>query len=266
MLNVWDYGGNGPPLFLSHCTGTLARVWDSTVRALAGGFRCIAFDTRGHGDSEAPGTREDCAWILSGLDLLHVVDHFALEQPLYAAGHSAGGAHVGYACLARPGLFDRVMLIDSIIGPSAIFDQFENPMPGRVRRRVNVFPSREAARARLGSKPPMQLWVEEVFQNYLHFGMRDREDGQVELKLPGDREAWFYEMGGATDLFDALHTIDSPAMVVAGEHSDVPFLLELQSKALPNCTYRRVEGASHFVPLEKPAEVAALMLEFFGTQ
>jgi pimeloyl-ACP methyl ester carboxylesterase len=259
-LNAWDYGGDGPLLLLCHCTGTLARVWDPAVRALNGAFRCIALDTRGHGDSAFPPSREKCAWDLSGRDLLRLVDHLNPDSPPFAAGHSAGGAHVGYATMLRPGVFAKIALIDSIIGPDSIFGNMESPLAALVRRRVNIFPSRESAKERLGSTPPMTHWHTEALDAYIAHGLRDREDGQVELKLPGNHEAWFYELGGATDLFAGLKDIATPALVIAGEMSDVRLLPELQHKELPNSTLHQVQGAGHFVPQEKPREIAQLLL------
>ncbi|MCH7910243.1 MAG: alpha/beta fold hydrolase, partial [Candidatus Hydrogenedentes bacterium] len=53
-LNVWDLGGDGPPLLLCHCTGTHGRVWDPLLPRLLEHFHVYAPDTRGHGDSEKP--------------------------------------------------------------------------------------------------------------------------------------------------------------------------------------------------------------------
>jgi pimeloyl-ACP methyl ester carboxylesterase len=259
-LNVWDYGGDGPNLLLCHCTGTFARTWDPVVRLLAGRFRCVALDTRGQGDSEAPVEREAYAWKTSGLDLLRVVDAMALGDGLTVVGHSAGGAHAGYAARARPGIFQQIVLLDAIIGPAMVFDSFDNPMPGRARRRVNVFKSQSHALERLGGKPPMNAWTTEALGLYIEHALRGREDGQCELKCPGDREAWYYELGGATDLFEELDQIAAPVSIVVGELSDTLALAQMQHDKLPNASMQVIPGCGHFVVQEKPEAVAEQLL------
>ncbi len=261
-INVWDYGGDGPNLLLCHCTGTLARIWDPVVRALAGRFRCIAPDTRGQGDSATPSERSGYAWKLSGLDLLHLVDTLKLEAPLLAAGHSAGGAHVAYAEHYRPGVFERVLLIDSIIGPGQFFDEENNPLAHLVRKRINVFPDLNTARERFRSKPPMKTWVPEAVEAYLAHGLRERPDGQWELKCPGDREAWFYELGGASDVFEELDQMPVKTTLLAGDESDTRALAQLQHERLPHAELRMVAGAGHFIVQEMPELVASEILRW----
>ncbi|MFC4375367.1 alpha/beta fold hydrolase [Nocardia halotolerans] len=44
--------GAGPTVLLLHAGGERSRVWDPVVSSLvAAGYRCVAFDLRGHGDS-----------------------------------------------------------------------------------------------------------------------------------------------------------------------------------------------------------------------
>lgn len=255
-LNVWDYGGDGPPLLLCHCTGTLGRIWDPVVRLLHGRYRCIAPDTRGQGDSEAPADRAGYAWRLSGQDLLHIVDALTLGTPLLAAGHSAGGAHIAYAEHYRPGIFDRVLLIDSIIGPGHFFDEDNSPLAHLVRKRINIFPDLDTARQRFRSKPPMNTWVPEAVEAYLAHGLRQRPDGQWELKCPGDREAWFYELGGASDVFEELDRMPVKTRILAGEESDTRGLAQLQHERLPHAQLTMIPNAGHFLVQEMPERIA----------
>ncbi len=261
LLNVWDYGGDGPTLLLCHCTGTLARIWDPVVRHLGNRFRCIALDTRGQGDSDAPAAHAEYAWKLSGHDLLYVLDALELEAPIMAAGHSAGGAHVAYAEYLRPGVFGRVVLIDAIIGPDHVFT-LPSPLAEMVRRRVNVFPTRELARERFVAKPPMNTWVAEAVDLYVEHGLWQRDDGQWELKCPGDREAFFYELGGASDVYAELDRMPVETLLVVGDDSNSKALAELQHQLLPHASLRVVADASHFVVQERPEEIARLLLEW----
>ena len=260
-LNVWDWNGAGPALLLLYCTGTMSRIWDPVVDRLTRDFRVLAADTRGQGDSAHPAKRDAYIWKNSGRDLLSIVDALNLGPGTVAVGHSGGAAHVAYAEHLRPGVFQRVMLIDAIIGPEEAF-QGPNILAEKSRRRVNEFESREEARERFASKPPMNAWHPEALDAYVAHALKDLPDGRVGLKCPGDREAWFYELGGATDIFAELDSMPIQAMLVTGGDSYVKPLAELQHSLMPHADFRVVDGAGHFIPQEKPAEVAALIDEF----
>lgn len=262
-LNVWDYGGLGEPLLMVHCTGTLGRIWDVVVAELGDRFRVLAPDTRGQGDSQAPEKRRDYVWDFSGQDLLAIIEHFDLPRGLGAVGHSAGGAHVAYAERRVSGIFGKVMLIDAIIAERKFFDG-EHPLAEKVRRRKNEFESLDAARERLTSKPPMELWVPGAVDAYLAHAFAPTADGGLCLKCPGARESWFYELGGASDLYDVLDTLQFDACVVTGENSYAQSWAAAQQARLPKAKLEIVPGAGHFIPQEKPVETAALIRGWFG--
>lgn len=264
-INVVDYGGDGPPLLLCHCTGTFARVWDPVAARLRGSFHLYAPDSRGQGDSEQPQEPEAYDWINSGRDLLAVVDALGFRGEVYAAGHSAGGAHVAYAQWLRPGTFARIALIDAIIGPREFFTG-ENPLATLVRRRKNTFENLDIARERLGAKPPMNTWCPDAFNAYLAHAFRTQDDGQLVLKCPGPVEAWVYEHGGACDLFEHLHEVDVPALVVAGGDSYVATMAEMQAHRLPQSTHHTHPNVGHFIPQEDPPGTASFLQNWFTPQ
>jgi pimeloyl-ACP methyl ester carboxylesterase len=261
-LCVWDFGGDGSPVLFSHCTGTLARVWDGVVGALDDRFRILAIDTRGHGDSETPPTRDEYAWELSGHDLLAVADHFGLGDSIDAVGHSAGGAHVAYAEHIRPGSIGRAVLIDPIIGPREHF-QGSHPLAEKVRYRINEFESVAAARERLCAKPPMSRWCDTAVVAYLAHAFHTDADGSCSLKCPGDREAWFYELGGACEVFETLEDLSCQTCLITGSESYVQPLVAVQQEKLPNSKMEIVPETGHFIPQEKPAAMAEIIHSSF---
>ncbi|MEK7770154.1 MAG: alpha/beta fold hydrolase [candidate division NC10 bacterium] len=46
--------GEGPVVTMEHALGTNLSLWDEQARALAGRYRVLRFDTRGHGRTSAP--------------------------------------------------------------------------------------------------------------------------------------------------------------------------------------------------------------------
>ncbi len=259
-IRVWDYGGDGPPLILSHCTGTLSRLWDPLVPALRKKFHVYAPDTRGHGDSSKPADPDAYTWINTGHDLNAVVDGLGLARPVFGAGHSAGAAQIAYAEWLRPGTFSKAVLIDPIIGPAEMFNR-DNPLAELARKRRNIFESRAFARERWGARPPLGLWDPRALDAYVNFGLRDRDDGQVELKCPGHIEAEIYAHSGSTDLFEHLGELDVDITLVTSDNSNVRHLALLQRPKYRRCTFVDLKGPTHFIPQEVPDEVARIILQ-----
>lgn len=260
-IRVWDFGGDGPPLLLSHCTGTHGRVWDPLVPELANRFHVYALDTRGHGDSDKP--EEESAYLLEnfGEDILALVDALELGDHVHTVGHSAGASSLCYASWKRPTIFKRAVLIDPILGPSQGF-QGENPLAKASRRRKNDFPDRATAEARYASKPPMQSWDPRVLTAYVEHGFRETEDGQITLKCQGPIEAMVYDALEPGEVFDHLAELPLEVCLVTGEHSNVARMAEMQRERFRSVEYHVLAGAGHFIPQEKPDEVTQLILDW----
>ena len=261
-LSVWDYGGDGPALTMGHCTGTCARCLDPVIAALNNRFRVLAIDCRGHGASSLPDNLDTLDMNSSGLDLLDLIDHFSLSDGVYAMGHSGGGAHVINAALERPGVIKKAVLVDPIVLPAAFLGNADQLANG-ARRRRNDFESLDAARERLASKPPKSLWRPEVVDAYLEHGLHATQDGTVALNLKGEDEARFYEQGGSPGAFERLSELTTPCLLLSGTESYLLPILEMQKEAIPEASIHLIEGGSHFVPLEEPEQVAAILVNYF---
>ncbi len=259
-INVWDFGGDGPPLVLAHCTGTHSRVWDPLVPGLLPYFHVYAYDTRGHGDSDKPEDPASYRWDYSGHDLLAVIDALDLGPGISAVGHSAGGSGICYAEMHRPGAFSQVVLLDPIIGSKEAFSG-PNALAAKSRRRRNDFDSFEAAIERYSSRPPLNVWDADALEAYVRFGFFTREDGGVRLKCPGEIEAAVYDGSGATDVFENLGELKFQVTLVTADESDCRRLAEAQRPRYSDVDFIMLEGCGHFIPQERPSEVTALILK-----
>ena len=97
-----------PVIAFSNSIGSTLAMWDAQVAALAGRYRCLRYDARGHGRSktvDAPATiadlADDLAGLLAALDIgrAHVV------------GLSLGGMTAQAFALAHPERLDRLALL-----------------------------------------------------------------------------------------------------------------------------------------------------------
>lgn len=96
-----------PVVVLSGSLGTELGVWDAQVAALAGRFRVVRYDHRGHGRSPVP--RGPYALEDLGRDLLALLDRLGLER-VSLCGLSLGGLVGMWAASEAAQRFERLIL------------------------------------------------------------------------------------------------------------------------------------------------------------
>lgn len=265
-IRVYDHGGDGPSLLLIHATGFHGRIWDPFVPRLRERFRVVAFDNRGHGESDKPEGGYD--WPRFGEDALAVVDGLGLHQPA-AMGHSAGAAAALFAETDRPGTFRRLVLLDPVTPFPDIRawmrDGRTNPMSEGARRRRRIWSSREEMAERIRDGTPLQRWHEPFLRAYVEHGTKGRPDGTFELKCPPEVEAQIYEMGGRHDGWERLAAVECPLLFVVGHESPMwasDRRAEVAAR-LPNGHVAVVPGG-HFFPMEDPDRTMETVLPFLS--
>lgn len=97
--------GSGPAVLLIHGFPELWYSWRHQILGLAArGYRAIAPDMRGYGDTDVPPSHTSYAVFHLVGDLVALLDALALDQ-VFVVGHDWGAAVAWYFCLFRP---DRV--------------------------------------------------------------------------------------------------------------------------------------------------------------
>ncbi len=90
-VEVYDWGGSGPPLVLLAGLGAKGSGFDSFAKVLRPRFHVYAMTRRGYGRSSAPEpTAENYSADRLADDVLAVLDHLHLAKPLIV-GHSLAG-------------------------------------------------------------------------------------------------------------------------------------------------------------------------------
>src|SRR3954471_22130495 len=106
--------GAGKPVVFAHSWALNSDQWAYQMPAFtAAGLRCIAYDRRGHGRSDRPGTGYDYDTFAD--DLAALVDHLDLRD-VTLVGHSAGGGDI-VRYLTRHGAerVERIVLIAPVM-------------------------------------------------------------------------------------------------------------------------------------------------------
>ncbi|PXW31628.1 UNVERIFIED_CONTAM: non-heme chloroperoxidase [Williamsia faeni] len=139
-IAVYEYGpADGDPVVLVHGFAVSARYWNPQINGLAGRFRVITYDQRGHGRSEL-GSETTVNEHL-GQDLSAVLEHTVADgRPAVVVGHSMGGMSVMSWAAQYPSEVGRYARSIVLAGTSATSPVTKRPVrlgkPVSVVRRV----------------------------------------------------------------------------------------------------------------------------------
>ena len=259
---------DAPAVVLNHATGFLARLWEPVAQRLAAeGWRVLAYDARGHGDSEKPPVEGDnYDWHRCVDDLRGFLDSMGLRDVPFI-GHSMGGGVGLYLAGTRPECLARLVVIEPIVMPGAFVPDEDRrvTMAEAARKRRHVFGSAEEMLAQYRSRPTFAKWRDDLLRLYVEHGTFRREDGSLELKCSGEIEGSMFANSGSLPVWDVLPKIETPVLVMRGETTEgfLSMVAEQVASRVKDGRLETVEGAGHLAPMEAPEVVAERVLRFF---
>lgn len=251
-LHLQEWGDRGaPPVVCLHgVTGHGGRFRKLAEERLAGRFRVLAPDLRGHGRSTW-----DEPWDLD----THIADLLeTFDEPAAWIGHSFGGRLVMQVAAARPELVRRAVLLDPaiFIPPLLARDLAED-----ARQEMSFASVEEAIDVRITrsglAHTPRELLEEEVREH-----TEKGEDGRLRYRYSGDSVgAAYLEMATPAPPFDSLRF---PTLLVVGSLSKIVSAgeLELYREALGNLLRVEVVPGGHSVLWDAYDETAAAIDAF----
>ena len=123
-LAVHEWGDeHASPLFLVHGGFDFARTYDEFAPRLArAGYRVIAWDQRGHGDSEHAALY---SWEADIRDAIGVMSAIT-DRPAPVIGHSKGGALMIQLADAQPFRFSHLVVLDGLPSKRPMSDLAEH--------------------------------------------------------------------------------------------------------------------------------------------
>ncbi|MFJ6697338.1 alpha/beta fold hydrolase [Streptomyces sp. NPDC091272] len=263
-IHVEVYGDEGAPaVVLSHGWTCSIAFWAAQIRELAGEFRVIAYDQRGHGRSPDSG-----AYSTDGLaDDLEAVLAATLApgEKAVLAGHSMGGMTL-MAAAGRPGFTEHAaaVLLCSTGSARLVAESLVLPLrAGGVRTRLTQ--AVLGAKAPLGPVTPLSRAV----LKYATMGRgtaRERvaECARIVHACPrAARVGWSHVLAGL-ELAAGVAALDVPAAVVAGADDRLtpPLHAREIEAALPHSLGLTVlAGVGHMTPVEAPEFVTGKLRE-----
>jgi len=246
------------------------RFWTYVIRGLHDeGLRVVAYDLRGHGDSE-PAKNADYAIPRFGEDLEAVLAACVPEdRRVVVAGHSLGAMSI--ASWAEKHDVERraraTVLMNTGVG-NLIAEHLLLPLPG-VAQAVNRTLS---VHGFLGNKAPLPRFstpLSHAAVRYIAFGP-DASPAQVAffeqmlVTCPPDVRADVGMAMSEMDLHEALPRLTVPTIVIAGAADKLtpPSHARRIAEMLPQLQRLTVlEDTGHMTPLERPDVVIDALLE-----
>ncbi len=252
-------GDGGDPLVLVHGSWGDHEGWDPVVPSLAGSFRVLTYDRRGHSQSERPAgqgsIREDVA------DLAALIEHLDLA-PAHIVGNSFGASIVLRLATERSVLFRSL-----IVHEPPLFGLLKEPSARDAlqtsEERIQVVVGLlEAGQMESGARQFVETvaigpgaWeqVSEEFRQRFIFNaptwldeMRDPEWKELDVGL--------------------LAGFGPPALLMQGGQSAafLPLVVDEVARALPEALRRTIPEAGHVPYASHPVEYVEVVKSFIS--
>jgi non-heme chloroperoxidase len=235
----WTQWGVGRPILFLNSAGLTTQMWDYQMVAFADqGYRCIAFDRRGHGRSDRPlggyeydTFADDVASVITALDL----------KGLTMVGHSmAGGEIVRYLTRHGTGRVARIVLLAST-----------TPYPMKSIDNPNGVPESAFEALRASWRKDFPKWVAD---NTAAFFVPETSTSMMQwvagllMQCPVPIAIACNKALATTDFRAELARISVPTLVIHGDR-DVSAPLARTgiptSELIPRCQLKVYQGAPH---------------------
>ncbi len=244
--------GEGTPLLLVHGVGSRLDHWQEVIEALGPGYRTLAYDQRGHGQSDKPSGPYSLEALVG--DLQAVADRSGFRR-FHLAGFSLGGIVAqGYA-LAHPERLMSLALISTVAGRTA--EEREAVMQ-RLRMVESGIPGDHF-------QSSIDRWFTEDFQRRRPDAVAAMEEENRALDPAAYAAA--YRVLATSDLADRLAEIRVPTLVATGD-GDIgsnPRMARLMQSRIPGARLEILPGLRHSILTEAPERVARLLAGFIAS-
>ncbi len=250
---AWFEVGRGSPLVLIHGLADDHRAWRRCLPELSLQHRVLLYDFRGHGQSSLGQAHGKLAELAEDLNLL--LDAVGLER-VSLAGFSLGGTIAMRFAIDHPHRIERLLPVatSSRVGRSAAEWYAE-------RARLVEEASPQLRQTMERDTRGMFENAPELFEE--HWQMR----GQSTADPAGYANACRAMAAvGLAPLDPDLGRITAPTLVVAADRDPLcpPRAGEIICAGIPDSRLEVIAGCGHQIPVEKPAELSRLVLDFLA--
>ncbi len=265
--------GTGDAVVFIHGFPELAYSWRYQIPALAGaGYRAIAYDQRGYGDSSKPGTIE--AYALADLvaDAIGLLDALGIERATLV-GHDWGSIVVWTAALMHPDRVERVVSLNvPYRGWCAGFPTIDFIREHLADRFGYVLSFQEPGVTEAAFESDPDAWLHAIFMGIAADKgfMTDDEfavyrNAFVEGGIFGPLGPYRnIDANAATTEYLANAPITQPTLMITADRDPIlpPSLTDGMDRWVPDLTIAGIEQSGHWTQQEQPDRVNTALVEF----
>jgi pimeloyl-ACP methyl ester carboxylesterase len=254
--------GDGPPVLFAHGVTLSSRVFAKQFDSFpAAGFRAVAFDARGHGESQMGESGHSIENL--GEDIRSVIEALDLRDAILV-GHSMGGMGVQSFLVHHPDVAaERVKGI--------VLESTAARMPMSSARRTKQLVGRVS-----GLAPDAGMFMRQKNLGFLlarigfgddpfasHVEATRQMLGACSKETIRDATKALLEL----DFTQELPSFTVPTLIVCGTHDAITPITDSRQMAelIPGAELVEFEGAGHMLMYERTEEVDELIIDFART-
>jgi pimeloyl-ACP methyl ester carboxylesterase len=270
-FHLLEWGDPGAPIVvLVHGFLDLAWAWAPLAERLAGRYRVVAPDQRGHGDTQWAGAGGYYHFMDYVADLDDVIVQVAPEAQVSVVGHSMGGTVSSYWAGVRPAKCRRLASLEGLgppempgVLPTRTAAWIDNWKRARSER-AKVMPSVAAAAERMRKHDP--LLDEASALALAEKGTRPVEAGVTWKHDPLHLTQGPYPFR-RDHAFEYWRAIACPVLYVEGGKSTFRLPtneVEARLDVMKDARRVVIEGAGHAIARHQPAALAEVLAQFLA--
>jgi pimeloyl-ACP methyl ester carboxylesterase len=276
QLAVRTFGpDDAPTIVLVHGWTCASQFWKLQIPGLSTDRRVVAYDLRGHGESERA-RNGDYSIRAFGADLERVLSSCVPEgERALLVGHSLGAMTIIAWAGAHPELVDErvsaAVLVNTGVGDLVSESLVMDRLPSRLPRL-----QRSAVEGMLRARAPIPAFSGPATYRLIRHAVVGPDASPAEaafcerlvLSCPASVRGSVGGTLSALDLRTALHRLQAPTLLIAGELDRLtpPRHAELMAAALPDVLdVIAIPRSGHMSPIEFPNEVTGPLAKLAGS-
>ncbi len=269
-----DFGGEGRHFHFAHANGYPPLAYQLLLTGLSEHYYVRAMHARPLWQAPAAkGELPDWSWMVR--DLFSFFETHGLQN-IVGMGHSMGAVATLLSALERPEQFRGLILLDPTLLPRWTATGFgliknlglvyRHPLLQSTIRRKSIFPDRQAMFAHYRRKNVFSRITDEDLRTIVKAQVREREDGQVELRYSSAWEAHVYATSPHR-WWPLIKGMQTPVLIIAGKETDIFQAASIRTfqRCVPGARIEVLENAGHLVPFERTERVSELIIDFVNS-
>jgi pimeloyl-ACP methyl ester carboxylesterase len=273
-----DFGGVGEPLLFLHANGYPPECYLPLINRLNPRYHVSGLLMRPLWEGSKPGELVD--WLPLSNDLNQYIAS-GPKGDILGVGHSLGAVVTLRSALQAPQNFRALVLLDPVIFPPIIIHGWRlvkylglgyalHPLIPVARTRRRFFENLDVINSAYRGKKVFRYINDEYLKIMINGLVKPSPNAGYELAYSPEWETQIYYTGVSTDedLWQNLPNLKIPTLIIRGAETDTfyPSTAARIKRVRPETQVVTVGRATHLVPLEKPAEVAEIIIDFLERQ